>query len=343
MSLSKNPTRYRGVRAILPPDLQKATRAPTSADSKYVAGTLWLDTTANASYMYPGSSDWIILGSATGAVGTLTGDTGGALSPTAGNISILGGDGIGVAGSGSTLTITDTGKAQTDITFTQNPVLQAIATTGVAPVGTDTVTNIMCCQEGEIMEVLNIGTQTIIAPRMAATGLLVSLDLTDNEGCEYNWGTRSNSKHSYTIGTSAAFYVEWRFTLADVTGCDPVGMGFRKQEANNAVLEDYTDMAWIGVSQTDTTAVISLKTQLNDAATTTTNTTDAWTDGQTHTLKVLVSAAGVVTYTIDGAAPTTTAAFTFDDADVVMPFFHGVHGTTTPGAWHWVWTKAGLQ
>lgn len=39
------------------------------------------------------------------AILTLTGDTGGALSPTAGNISILGGPGITVTGSGSTLTV----------------------------------------------------------------------------------------------------------------------------------------------------------------------------------------------------------------------------------------------
>jgi hypothetical protein len=234
-------------------------------------------------------------------------------------------------------------KDGTNITFTQSPVLQSTANTGAAPAGTDTGINLMSCQEGEIMEVYNIGTQTIIAPRMAASGLLVSLDLTDNEGCEYNWGTRANSKHAYTINTDPAFYLEWRFTLADVTGCDPVGIGFRIQEANNSTLESYTDFCWIGVSETDNSALISLKTRLNSGAVTTTDTTDAWADGETHTLKVLVSGAGVVTYEIDGAAPTATAAFTFDSGDVVMPFFHGLHGTTSPGAWHWVWCKAGLQ
>lgn len=231
----------------------------------------------------------------------------------------------------------------TDITFSQSPVLQATANTGAAPVGTDTATNVMVCQGGEHMESYNIGTQTIIAPRMDATGLLVSLDLTDNEGVEYNWGARNNAKHAFTIGTDPAFFLEWKFTLADVTGCDPVGIGFRKVEANNSTLESYTDFAWIGVSESDTTAVISLKTRLNSGAVTTTNTTDAWTDGQSHTLKILVSAAGVVTYTIDGSAPTSTAAFTFDNADVVMPFFHGLHGTTSPGAWHWETCKCGVQ
>lgn len=234
-------------------------------------------------------------------------------------------------------------KSGTNITFTQSPLLQSNANTGAAPIGTDTGVNLMICQDGEIMESYNIGTQTIIAPRMTTSGLLVSLDLTDNEGAEYNWGARANAKHIYTIGTSPAFYLEWRFTLADVTGCDPVGIGFRKVEANNSTLASYTDFAWIGVSESDTTAVISLKTRLNSGAVTTTNTTDAWTDGQTHTLKVLVDGSGAVTYTIDGLAPTATAAFTFDSADTVMPFFHGLHGTTTPGAWNWVYCKAGSQ
>ena len=234
-------------------------------------------------------------------------------------------------------------KNSTNTTWKADPVLQAIANTGAAPVGTDTATNIMQCQEGEVRYIYNIGTQTIIAPRMEAEGLLVSLDQTDNEGCEINFGVLTNSKHAYTIGTSPAFYCQYEFTLADVTGCDPVGIGFRKQEANNSVLESYTDFAWIGVSESDTTAVVSLKTRLNSGSVTTTNTTDAWADGETHTLAVFVDGSGNVTYTIDGVAPTATAAFQFDTGDVVMPFFHGLHGTTAPGDWHLVSEKIGLQ
>ena len=47
MSLARSTRQYMGVRAILPPDLQTATRAPTSADKAYVKGTLWLDTSAS--------------------------------------------------------------------------------------------------------------------------------------------------------------------------------------------------------------------------------------------------------------------------------------------------------
>lgn len=106
MALSRASRQYMGVRAILPPDLQYATRAPTSADKAYVKGTLWLDTDASTAFMWPGSGNWISLGSGTtGAIVTLTGNTGGAISPTAGNINIVGGAGVTVTGSGSTLTV----------------------------------------------------------------------------------------------------------------------------------------------------------------------------------------------------------------------------------------------
>jgi hypothetical protein len=38
-----------------------------------------------------------------------------------------------------------------------------------------------------------------------------------------------------------------------------------------------------------------------------------------------------VTYLIDGVAPTTTAAFSFDSGEVVVPFFFFLQATTSPG------------
>lgn len=301
------------------------------------------------------------------AIDTIAGDSGTATPTSAGTLTLAGGTAITTSATTNTGTIsadvaTDA-QAQdkssgvvlltpsnlaaidsgTNITFTQSPLLQSNANTGAAPVGTNSGKNIMICQGGEIMEVYNIGTQTIIAPRMETAGLLVSRDLTSGEGSEYNWGTRTNSKHTYTIGTSPAFFLEWRFTLADVSGCNPFGIGFRKVASNNASLANYTDFAFIGVSESDNSGTLTLKTRLNSGSVTNTNTTDTWSDGETHTLKILVSGAGVVTYEIDGAAPTTTAAFTFDDTDVVIPFFRGVHGASSPGKCHWVSNKAGLQ
>ena len=41
--------------------------------------------------------------------------------------------------------------------------------------------------------------------------------------------------------------------------------------------------------------------------------------------------AAVVTYTIDGSAPSSTAAFTIDDAEVVVPFLYFLQDTDIAG------------
>jgi len=455
MSNERSPTQYKGVRAIAPPDLTLAKIAPPAGFNPVVKGQLYLDYVAETAHMWSGTT-WIALGSGTtGAIVTLTGDSGGAISPVAGNIDILGDatDGVSVVGTAGTLTINvaaasttqrgtlevaTTGEAiagtsgivavapnglqakigaQTahgvamgstgptaalswsaagtagqvftsggaaadgayvgftsplgtvditsnattqafdvnsaavaaslatfgDITFSESPILQSAATTGAAPSGATGATNIMMMQGGEIWEEFILGAgQTIIAPRMGADGLLISLDQADDEGAEFNPGARNNTKYSYTIGTSPAFAFEAELTAADVSGCDPLIIGFRKVEANNATFADYTDYASIGLSATDG-ANIWLLTELNAGGQTATDTTDTWLDTETKTLKVLVSAAGVVTYTIDGLAPTVTAAFTFDTGDVVIPFVRFLHATVAPGDINWVSFQCGPQ
>jgi hypothetical protein len=164
---------------------------------------------------------------------------------------------------------------------------------------------------------------------MDANGLLVSLDLIATEGAEYNFGPRNNARHAFTIGTSPAFFFEVGLYINDMDGADPYVIGFRKVEANNATFSSYTDYATIGMIAGSSTTNVVLATELNAGGQTVTDTTDAWGgDGSINTLRVLVSAAGVVTYTINGVAPTVTAAFTFDNTDVVMPFIRLTHSAS---------------
>ncbi len=109
MSIGKSPTQYKGVLAKQPPNVIFAQRAPvTGTDVAFRKGDLWVDSTNLASYQFAGdpAGTWIALG--TGAVGgvvTLTGGSGGARSPTAGNINLLGtASQITSTGSGSTIT-----------------------------------------------------------------------------------------------------------------------------------------------------------------------------------------------------------------------------------------------
>lgn len=180
----------------------------------------------------------------------------------------------------------------------------------------------------EYFEYHILGTQTILYPTRAATGLDLNMDQTDNDGIELGNGILEGSRGSFKIGTDAAFYGKFKFSIADVSGTDDCAFGFRKAADYAANIDDNTDQAALNVISGD----IKIETILNNAATTVTDTTDNWADGETHTLEVYVSAAGVVTYKIDGRAPTVTAAFTFDDGDVVVPFFFFLNAADVAGA-----------
>ena len=94
-------------------------RAPASTDIRgpngpFKIGQLWVNTLTNASYQLTSFSSsngtttatWNGLGEAAGTLNELTPDTGGAVTPSAGNINILGTSGqIITTGSGNTITL----------------------------------------------------------------------------------------------------------------------------------------------------------------------------------------------------------------------------------------------
>jgi hypothetical protein len=172
MSLARNPRQYKGVRAILPPDLQSATRNPTSADKAYVKGTLWLNTSSATAFMWPGSGNWISLGSGTtGAIVTLTGGSGGALSPTAGNMNLLGtANQITSTGSGSTITFSipstfiAPGTIASTTTITSGTAMVA-TTTLTAGTGITSTTGNIVATAGQV----NAGTSMTAATTITAT------------------------------------------------------------------------------------------------------------------------------------------------------------------------------
>ena len=216
-------------------------------------------------------------------------------------------------------------------------VLSTDATRVAASAGTDNTTNTHDI-DGHIFQSHNIGTQTIINPTsVPGTGLLCGLDLTDTEGVEYSQGITSVSKHARTVGVDSGFFVRAKITMADVTGSAECAVGFRKAEAYNTIA-GYDELACISAQL----GVININTALNAGAIVATDTTETdWADGATHEITVIVDDFGVVSYLYDGAAPTVTAAFTFDTGEVVVPFFQVLHATTTPGATHLVEWECG--
>lgn len=208
--------------------------------------------------------------------------------------------------------------------FQTNPVCTLLG--GGATAGTDTATNIAAF-ENNIFEYYNIGTQTLLGPTLSADGLLASLDLTNDKGVEYTHGITARSKSAFVIGTSPAFYLKVGLLVADVSGSDICAVGFRKTQAYQSAFANYTDKATLSKKNGDIYTV----TALNNAADVETDTTLNWTDATAKVLEVYVSETGVVTYKVDGVTA-TGAAFTFDDGDTVVPFFHLLHDATTPGA-----------
>jgi hypothetical protein len=172
-----------------------------------------------------------------------------------------------------------------------------------------------------------VGTATVVAPTRIATGLSIGLDVADNDGIEISTGILNGNQSAFTVGTDGPFSFKCRFDIADVSGSDQCMVGLRKVAAYNVDPDSYTDFAALDV----VSGTIKPFTNLNGGTAAYAANTDAWADGATKTLGVHVTQAGVVTFTINGVAPTVTKTFTFDTGDQVMPFFYNRYDTTTPG------------
>jgi hypothetical protein len=200
---------------------------------------------------------------------------------------------------------------------------------------------------GNTLAVHAIGTQTLLAPALNAIGLDVSGDQTNNDG----WAMRGRSVASlgrlnrdhFIVGTSPAFFMKCKFSIADVSGIDDLRCGFAKVEAHNADPDALDELATMAIMAGD----IKTQTIINGNSTVATDLTAPssgdWADGETHTFKILVSAAGVVTYELDDTAPTGAVAFTFDNGEVVTPYWFHRHDSDLGGAIIWQEMEFGLQ
>lgn len=176
-------------------------------------------------------------------------------------------------------------------------------------------------------------------PDMDADSLDIASDQTDNDGLILLTGVGGASGRPFVIGDDPAFYMCTDVEVADITGIDQnIMAGFMKvgiNEAWNADFEARYTYAGIGVLGTEAAGVtledVTIKTELENAGVSSTDTTDNATEGVRYKYCTYVSATGVVTYTFNGAAPTTTAAFTFPDGVEVVPFITFLHTNDVAG------------
>jgi hypothetical protein len=231
---------------------------------------------------------------------------------------------VGVTGSAPVAQTISNASVTNVPLFTAIPVMSA-NTGGVAVVTQGHINLWAFPQWGAYFEAYNTVALQVIAPALSATaGQGLNLDsATDANSAiiEITEGNNVNSKNAFVTGTSPAFYVKAGFninTLADVAN---VIVGFRAIQSYQATsLATYTDYATIGVH--GAAGEIELQTQKASGGQTTTDTTQAISAGANFTVEVKVSSGGVVTYLLNGSAPTTVAAYTFTASTNVIPFIY---------------------
>lgn len=171
-------------------------------------------------------------------------------------------------------------------------------------------------------------TQTLLGPLLDTTGkgLDISQDQTDDDGVQYVFGSLNTfGAFTKTVGTDAGFCLKVTARVADVSGTDDFDIGWRKNEAFQALVDDYDEAAWINVNL----GTLSTETILNNAATVTTVTSSTWLDDATHTVEVCISGRNAYYY-YDNVRIQKSIAYTFDAAEVVVPFIYFKQATTSP-------------
>lgn len=226
--------------------------------------------------------------------------------------------------------------------FNVNPVSAAVG--GGAATGNAGDQNVLYTQHGAY-EYNVIGTQVQLAPELDTFGLNLVQTATAGQGSEVCLGQNALCPAAFVIGEDAAFFMRCQFKVSDTSGINPLIIGFRKVQAFDATLTNYTDYVAIGIEGTANPNTIFIDTQIGSGGAVQTNTTETWADTETHYLAIFVSATGLVSYQIDGQTPTAlpVAPYTFTSGLQVMPFIRTTQAADTCAQCSIDWMEVGFQ
>lgn len=201
---------------------------------------------------------------------------------------------------------------------------------GAAPTGTADTLGWQLSPYGSLNRT-NIGTQTIVAPVLDDTGLLLDQDDTAAEGSHTSANQQVLGDQSFIVGQTA-FSVTARIVMGDYT--DSMFMvGFRKKAVYAADFNNYTDLAAIGGGAADGES-ITTQGILNNAATVATDSGTNFADGVSMLLQIRVAIDGTVSAYFANAnggwtsAPiysVGTTTLIFDAGDEMIPFYQHVN------------------
>jgi hypothetical protein len=220
---------------------------------------------------------------------------------------------------------------------------QVAWSTGLTVSGlTTTVPALMTFADGCKLNWAAVVTETLYpVTASVALGTDISADLVNADGLEVWGGQLGATGRPMVVGTDPAFQFCVDVNPLDVSEQTILRTGWRVAasaagvpDPMNATFANYNTYATIGPN----VGAITISTELAAAGIVSTNTTDTAADAVSHTYCTKVSNAGVVTYTIDGAAPTVTAAFTLTSGLSVVPFVHYVHAAAI-GAGDFIYLK----
>lgn len=209
-------------------------RAPATTDIRFGQGQLWLNTLTNSFYGLGSLSssqgattaNWALLGTATGALNTLTGDSGGAISPSAGNITLAGtASEITTTGSGSTITFSFPSSMVAPGSLTATGLLTGDAGATLNTAGT--AMNIATDTDTAAVNIATAGARTTtIGDVSGASGMVLHVGtgnfvLDGVAGSTYAIGA-STTTGTITIGGTSQ---TGSITLGDSAGTNTVGVG----------------------------------------------------------------------------------------------------------------------
>lgn len=197
-----------------------------------------------------------------------------------------------------------------------------------------------------------LGTQTIVMPVLTTDHTYdFGLDQTLADGFELNpstplLGSETNATYAnplaLKVGTDDGF-IRLLFSAEDVSGLD-LAVGFRKVQAYATALATYTDFAVIRVlgDSSSATGAITLVTDNDNAGESTTTTTDTLADATAIELEVQLRGSKAKFLKNGGDFTVTNTSFTFDDADVLIPFVYVLQTTDLTGELKFIRMEGGL-
>jgi len=200
--------------------------------------------------------------------------------------------------------------------------------------------------------------------RMTPQGLSVQLDAVDNDGYEFapslgeaitfaatglatdlTYQAPARAIDTFKARTDDCF-VRVKLILQDVSAQDTVAVGFRRSEKTQATgIGTFTDYYVVNVN----VGTAESRTRLNSGTEAVVASTETVADAGTVTLEVRVNTGGVARgFVNDAALATSSAAYTFDLDDLLIPTLYVQNSTVDGGAVHIVewesgpWDQRGL-